>query len=262
MYAGYQASAFILPKGTNNNRVIGPGDEDLPSPDGVPARFFLTPVRPGMVYQVGTTFGAVLQIDPVVPCDVRFTLTAPDNSTRVATGKGDQYGYFVATDKWALNQAGVWTYTVDATWNGYKGKVPGMPESGGWIFVLENGDPPGPGMTLSMPVKQTFSPVTGFNVTGQTTASNVYYAAIIPGAVLEQGILPVSNGEFLYDFDPQRMADKIITYDIINLVNGKPEIGRVVHLTFFSEEQGSDGSYHSFVRVVLRGTTAIYVKER
>jgi hypothetical protein len=56
------------------------------------------------------------------------------------------------------------------------------------------------------------------------------------------------------------MADKIQTYDIINLVNGKPEIGRVVHLTFFSEEHATSGSYHSFVRVILRGTKAVYVK--
>jgi hypothetical protein len=262
MYAGYQASGFILPKGTNNNRVIGPGDEDLPSPDGIPARFFLTPVRPGMVYQTGTTFGAVLQIDPVVPCDVVFTLTAPGNTTKVATGKGDQYGYFIAADKWPLDQAGVWTYTVNATWNGFSGKVPGMPDLGGWVFVLENGDPLGSGMTLRMPEMQTFSPTAGLNVTGQSTASKIYYAAIIPGAVLEEGVLPVTNGEFRYSFDPQRMADKIKTYDIINLVNGKPEIGRVVHLTFFSEEQGPTGTYHSFVRVILRGTTAIYVKER
>ena len=40
-YAGYQATAFILPKGTNNNRIIGPGDENLPSPDNKSARFFL-----------------------------------------------------------------------------------------------------------------------------------------------------------------------------------------------------------------------------
>ena len=70
----------------------------------------------------------------------------------------------------------------------------------------------------------------------------------------------MSNGTFQYSFDPQRMADKIQTYDIINLVNGKPEIGRVVHLTFFSEEHGTSGPYHSFVRVILRGTKAVYVK--
>jgi hypothetical protein len=262
-YAGYQASAFILPKGTNNNRIIGPGDENLPSADGTPARFFLVPIRPGSTYPVGAVFSAVLQIDPILPCNVTFTLTAPDNTTRVAKGVGDQYGYFAATDKWPLDQAGVWTYTVNATWNGYQGRVPGLPENGGWIYVIENDTPPGPGMALKIPQQQTFSPTTGLNVTGQTSASQVYFAAIIPGAVLEQGILPVTNGTFQYTFDPQKMANKIQTYDIINLVNGKSEIGRVVHFTFFSEEKTSNGTiYHSFVRVILRGTTAIYVKER
>jgi hypothetical protein len=101
------------------------------------------------------------------------------------------------------------------------------------------------------------------NITGTTNASKVYYAAIIPGAVLEQGTLPVNNGSFQYSFDPQKMANKIQTYDIVNIVNGSPQIGRIVHLTFFSEEKTSNGTiYHSFVRVVLRGTTAVYVKER
>ena len=78
---------FILPNGTNNNRIIGPGDEDLPSPDGKPARFFLVPTRPDLVYQQGTNFTAVLQIDPVVPFDVLFNLTAPDGSKRTAQGE-------------------------------------------------------------------------------------------------------------------------------------------------------------------------------
>jgi hypothetical protein len=211
---------------------------------------------------MGTVFRAVLQIDPVLSCDVRFTLTAPDNTTYVTTGKGDQYGYFTGVDTWPLNQTGLWVYTVNATWNGYRGKVPGLPESGGWIFVLENTTAPGAGMTLNMSAVSTFSPTAGLNVTGRTTGTKVYYAAIIPGAVLEQGVLPVTNGTFRYFFDPQRMADKIQTYDIINIANGVPQIGDVVHLTFFSEEQGPNGTvYHSFCRVVLRGTTAVYIKE-
>ena len=57
--------------------------------------------------------------------------------------------------------------------------------------------------------------------------------------MLEEGVLPVANGQFTYKFDPKKLADKIRTYDIVNLVNGKPEIGRIVHLTFFSEEKGA-----------------------
>jgi hypothetical protein len=221
------------------------------------------PIRPGSIYLVGSTFTPVLQIDPMVPCNVTFTLTAPDNTTSIATGVGDQYGYFSSTAKWPLNQAGVWVYNINATWNGYQGKVPGLPLTGGWIYVIENGTAPGSGLTLNMTYKQTFSVPAGLNITGQTSASKVYYAAIIPGAVLEQGILPVTNGTFGYTFNPSTMASKIQTYDIINMVNGKAEIGKIVHLTFFSEEQGpGNTTYHSFVRVVLRGTTAVYVKER
>jgi hypothetical protein len=39
---------------------------------------------------------------------------------------------------------------------------------------------------------------------------------------------------------------------------GKTEIGDVVHLTFFSEEKTAAGvAYHSFARVMLRGSTVI-----
>jgi hypothetical protein len=261
-YAGYQASAFILPKQTNNNRVVAAGAEDLPSPDGTPARFFLVPIRPGMVYHTGAVFGAVLQIDPVLPCNVTYKLTAPNGTTFTTMGNGDQYGYFIATDKWTLDKPGVWTYTINATWNNYQGKVPGLPPEGGWIYVIENTPPPTTGMTLKIPTIQTFSPTTGLTITGNSSATKIYYAAIIPGAVLEENTIPVNNGTFQYTFNPQQMADKIKTYDIINLVNGKAEIGRVVHLTFFSEEQGPDGPYHCFARVILRGTTAVYIKER
>ena len=64
----------------------------------------------------------------------------------------------------------------------------------------------------------------------------------------------MNNGNFTYYFNPQAMADKIQTYDIIYYVNGQAQIGKIVHLSFFSEETSSDGAiYHSFARVVLRG---------
>ncbi len=215
------------------------------------------------MFPSGSTFGAVLQIDPIVPCNVTFTLTAPDNTTYFANGQGDQYGYFVATNKWTLDQAGVWSYKVNATWNGYQGKVPGLPETGGWIYVIENSTSLESSLILKMPMQQAFSVSSGLNITGETTASKVYYAAIIPGAVLDQGTIAAVNGIFQYKFNPQTLAQKIQTYDIINMVNGRAEIGKIVHLTFFTEEKASNGTtYHSFARVVLRGTIAVYVKER
>jgi len=39
----------------------------------------------------------------------------------------------------------------------------------------------------------------------------------------------------------------------------KPEIGHIIHLTFFAQEKTDQRiTYHSFARVIFRRTTAIY----
>jgi hypothetical protein len=77
---------------------------------------------------------------------------------------------------------------------------------------------------------------------------------------LDQGTLAVKGGKFGYTFDPAALAKKIPIYDTVNLVTGLPEIKDVVQLTFFSTETGPGGVlYHSAVRLIIRGTTVLYV---
>ena len=79
IYSGYMANAVILAKGSNDNRVIAPGSEELLGPHGQKARVFLAlNARPGMVYESGGSFAPAIQIDPMVPLAVSFTLTYPD----------------------------------------------------------------------------------------------------------------------------------------------------------------------------------------
>ena len=93
-YAGYVASAFLLPHGTSNNRVIEPGSEELTGSTGQKSRVFLVGPRPGMTYPVGTTFGAAFQVDPMVPCKIAFNLTYPDGRKAQTSGVSDAYGSF------------------------------------------------------------------------------------------------------------------------------------------------------------------------
>ena len=69
-YAGYLSSGFLLPGGTNNNRIIAAGAEDVMGPTGYQARFFLVGLRPGMVYETGAAWAPALQIDPVLPVNI------------------------------------------------------------------------------------------------------------------------------------------------------------------------------------------------
>lgn len=259
LYGGYMASAFILPKDTKNNRVIAPGSEELIGSDGEKARLFLVGTRPGMAYEVGATFAPAVQIDPILPANIRFVLNYPDGRQKVAEGTGDRFGTFVGTEKWPLDVGGVYKFTLVADWESYKGHMPGLPATGGEFYVYDRERPVGAiGLKVNLPDQSRFSPAGGLLISGASSGGPISYAIITPGAVIEQGVLSVVEGKFEYKFDPEAIHKKAPIYDILNLANGKPDIGRVIHITFFSREKGPDGKpFYDFSRVILRGTQVI-----
>lgn len=262
LYAGYLASAFILPAGTNDNRVVAPGEEDLPGPYSTKARFFMVGLRPGMTYETGAAFAPAVQIDPAVPAEMTFTLTYPDGRRVTQSGKGDTWGTYVGSTRWTLDQPGLYRYTLEGTWEGQKGVMPGLPASGGEFYVVEKDRPRDVGqLKLDLPEEMTMDPVAGMTIKGSSTAKQVYFAMVIPGAVLDQGYLPVKDGRFEYILNPKALEAKTPTYDTAHRVSGKPEIFDVIHLTMFSKEEGPGGvSAHSFQRVIIRGTKVLCIK--
>jgi hypothetical protein len=97
-------------------------------------------------------------------------------------------------------------------------------------------------------------PADRLRILGKSTADSIHYTAVMPGAVLDQGNLTVTNGQFDYLFNPADLHNRAQTYDITDRVSGKPSLGDVVHLSLFSEEKMPDGTvYHSFARVIVRG---------
>ena len=261
LYAGYMSTAFIIPKGSNNNRVIAPGAEEIIGSTGEKSRIFLAMnARPGIVYETGMTFAPAFQIDPMVPVNMKFTLYYPDGRQVVASGVGDAGGSWAGTERWTLDVPGLYRYTVDSDWNGFKGLVPGMPKEGGQIYVVEKDRPSNaPGITFNLQPLTKIDSAKATKFTGSSTAKQIDYAMVIPGAVLAQGTIPVTNGKFEFTFDPAALNKIAQTYDVKNMSSGKAELADVVHLTFFSKET-TPTTYHSFVRLVIRGNTVNYTK--
>ncbi len=258
MYAGYMSSAFLLPRGTNNNRVIAAGSEDLFGPLGDKARFFLVGLRPGTSFEVGSTFRPAVQIDPLLPVSIHFVLTGPDGRQQVADGIADKFGSFAGPTAWPLDIPGIYRYQVTGSWNGYNGRMPGLPDSGGEFFVYSKTRPAGSsGLTIDGATQRTFPAATGTTITGTSTATTVHYTLITPGAVIDQGDLTVKNGKFSYTFNPAAVHARVPLYDIVSITTGQPQIGRVIHLTFFAQEAGTGGGYFDVARVILRGTTLL-----
>ena len=136
--------------------------------------------------------------------------------------------------------------------------MPGLPDGGGEFFVYSATRPPGAaGLRIDGASQRTFPPAAGVTIAGTSSASRVHYTLITPGAVIEQGDLEVRNGKFQYVFDPVAVHQKVPLYDITSITTGKPQLGRVIHLTFFSEEKAGTSTFFDVTRVLLRGATAI-----
>jgi len=260
LYAGYMASAFIVPGGTNDNRVVQAGEEDLLGPDGSRHRFFLVTLRPGMVYAQGTPYAPVAQIDPVLPARVWTNLIAPDGRTFETEGVGDAEGYFVGRVDWKLDQPGAWRYQVRSEWQGHAGRVPGLDDDGGFIFVTETPrSPHARPLRIRIDGVAKVDPTKGLVIEGETSADEVFFAAVVPGAVAGQGRLAVEKGRFRYHFDPVAVNRRVPAYEIVCTKHKRPELWRIVHITFFARERTPSGApTWSVGRVIIRGEQAIW----
>jgi len=256
-YAGYISSAFILPKGSNNNRIVAAGSEDIIGSTGDKARFFLVGLRPGMTYEIGATFRPAIQIDPILPVAITFTLTFPDGTQKTSTGIGDAFGSFSGAEAWPLTMPGVYRYTLSGSWNGFTGKMPGLPDTGGVFYVIPKDMPAGAkGMLIDNPNTENFKPDATHTITGHTSADKVYYALLMPGCVLDIGEISVASGTFTYTVNPADLNRKAPIYD--TKYNGAAQLGKVLHLTLYAKEKAADGTeYWDMRRIIFRGTTVV-----
>jgi hypothetical protein len=294
VYAGYLATASLLPKGTKNNRVVAPGAEDLTGSTGEKNRFFLVGYRPGMAVAQGAAWTPAIQVDPQVPATIHVDLMDATGATLRSwegLAKGGTYSppptpTAAEPAPYALTTPGVYRYRLVGTWvdnlagsptagQTFTSTMPGLLDNVGEFYVftadcLPDGSvtpcrPAGAaGLTFDLPNTSSMSATTPTVITGHSTTRasghTVHYALIMPGAVLAQGELPVqADGTFTLTVSPSALHATAPIYDIASVTDHRALLpGRVLHLTFMSEETAGDGTrFWDFHRVVVRGSTMV-----
>ena len=82
-----------------------------------------------MLYETGATFAPAVQIDPILPATVIFALDYPSGKRVMATGTGDRFGAFAGTERWPLDEPGIYHFHLEADWQGHSAASPQMKES-------------------------------------------------------------------------------------------------------------------------------------
>jgi len=83
-----------------------------------------------------------VQIDPILPVNVTFTLDYPDGRAVTTSGTGDSTGSFSGA-KWALDIPGIYRFFLTGDWQGNKALMPGLPPDGGVLYVIHLRSGPG-----------------------------------------------------------------------------------------------------------------------
>jgi hypothetical protein len=282
-YAGYLATASLLPKGTKNNRIVAKGSEDITGSTGEKNRFFLVGYRPGMGVEQGSTWRPAIQVDPQVPATIHVELMDPSGAVVKSWTGPSAGGTYSNADGFLLSQPGVYKYLLTGTWvddiagsatlgQPFTSTMPGLLGNIGEFYVFtkdckEDGSVPAPcrpagatGLTFDVP--PNLSPTEPRTIIGHSSSrgGKVRYAIIMPGAVLAQGDTDVdASGTFTLTISPTALHAAAPIYDIASVTDHRPELpGRVLHISFLSEETAADGTrYQDFKRIVVRGSTVV-----
>ena len=153
---------------------------------------------------------------------------------------------------------GVYTYQITRTLERVRGPHARAARGGGEFFVYSATRPAGAaGLRIDGASQRTFSAAAGVTIAGTSSASRRALHAPHAGRGHRAGRSRGRGGKFQYVFDPAAVHQKVPLYDITSITTGKPQIGRVIHLTFFAEEKAGASTFFDVTRVLLRGTTVI-----
>ena len=221
----------------------------------------LTGVRPGSVLETGNTFALVGAVGPTLPAKVSYTVTAPDGSKRTFSGQANEIGYYYEPeDNFIVDQPGRYTVDLQVTYDGRtsagqvtapfpQGDVLGTARGRFSVYVvsphsvpLEVDMPEHDFLTAPADFTVTATPPTGIRLTGG------HMTALMPGVVLEDGSLTVSNNGLTYDYDPVGLAAGVPILDVERF--GEPVAADVVTVSLFGEGRDSAGQPSYAARVV------------
>ena len=221
----------------------------------------LTGVRPGSVLETGNTFALVGAVGPPLSAKVAYTVTAPGGSRRTFSGQANEIGYYYEPeDNFIVDQPGRYTVDLRVTYDGRtsagqltapfpQGDVLGTVRGRFSVYVvsphsapLEVDMPRHDFLTAPADFTVTATPPTGMRLTGG------HMTAFIPGVVLEDGSLTVSNNGLTYDYDPVGLAAGVPILDVERF--GEPVAADVVTVSLFGEGRDSAGQPSYAARVV------------
>lgn len=253
----------------------GPNGGPLLVIQGEEIDLFITPtgVRPGEVLEVGDTFSFAGQFWPLLPSKLGVEIVSPSGQRRQIEGMANKIGYFYDPNAdFVLDKPGVWSVNVQGIHDSLisagpvespfpTGGVLGS-DSGNYYFYVVPESEQNPDLKIDF-VQSALSPLDLFgDVPAGWTDVGVSHTLTMPGFILDQGEITVTDGTFSYQYDPIQLNQDFPNLDIRDQSNEGPTPQSVdtITLTFFIEGVDQSGRRVQIIRrALLEGEALIQV---
>ncbi|MDP3041333.1 MAG: hypothetical protein Q8N62_01165 [Candidatus Omnitrophota bacterium] len=284
-YGIYSSVGIVVPKGSNNNRVVAPFSEPLLEVNGRPFYIFeVGAPSQGTIFEVNEPMGIGGMVFPAVGgINCIKKIVFPDGREVITQGVSNKIGTLkMSPEKVIADIPGVYKIIESCRYGEYSGDVVGTADGTYNIYVDDKNRRKF--FRFKNPKRFVFDPVKGLELKGILRGDladvKLTYSVIMPGCVMDEGTLKVEEGKFSYKFRPEEFNAQFPNYNFIRKTkDGRllsdekpffkkyflPKRNRVVDLvmmTFFLEgkDRSKDNNVYDVITVMLRGDK-VYICE-
>ena len=270
-YGIYASMGVIIPKGSYANRVVAPLSEPLVNING--RDHYITDVGaplPGMVFETSDILRAGAMIFPPIPgVRCQRIITAPSGKIYDFQGTSNKIGLAKLTAKEGadipITEPGVYEVISSCKFGDKQGDIIGSGDGKYYIYAVDK-DNYTQHFKLTLPPRfkldyKQILPIKGL-IDPKIKNPKIYYTIIMPGMIMDEGVLAVNENSFTYNFSARDFAVQFPQYDIVNYNDPcRQMMADTVIFTFFLTGEDKQGQpAHSVQRFILRGDTGLVLK--
>lgn len=236
--------------------ILEPGARPLRKANGREHELFLASDTHD-VLEVGELMGLGGVVMPIVPATVTWTVTKPSGKQLTVQGIANRLGVVRGSPAPLVDEAGIYKIEPVIEYDGMRSDLPGLVDGSFWHVAVDSSSPQF--LESNVPARTTIAATEGFDMKLQWPEdienAKLWFGVIMPGQVLDQGVLELDTNTWTYDFDPIQWAAQTTNFDARELASGRWTLAETMVFQFFVEGTRNGEPVYDGLRLFLRRDT-------
>ncbi len=268
LYGIYASMGVVIPKGSYANRISAPLSEPIFEVNGKEHYLFDAGAPlPGLVLETGDILRAGAMVFPplsAVKCVKR--ITSPSGKQYIFEGTTNKIGLgkMAAAEggEIVIKEPGVYQVQASCEYNNRHGDIVGSRDGRYYIYAVDAQDTE-EYFNLDLPKRFSITYDKILDICGTIKRpienAKIYYTVIMPGIIMDEGILDITDNKFFYRFSPRDAAVQFPNYDIVTYNRPAEQLmADTVIFTFFLCGFDKNGKkVNAIKQFILRGDKGI-----